>query len=516
MKTISTLAVVGLVMALLVGSANAAVRSTTFPVVKVDPPSSVVLGAFQSNSEIRVFDEVQNLTLTSPLAVDILASNATFGFPIVKPFTGKEGTIPADKVINSHLVHADPVGTQLINLTGQVTFNEPILGIILLTNSLFRDADSSNIDSLLKRVGTQYDADPTKNTARGFDPNDTDKVTFINATTIEVNVNVSPFTDQLRVITLGNRAPTADAGSPYTLSEAGSVVLNGTGSDPVGDSISYAWDLDNNGSFETTGQNVPFSATGKDGPSAQTVVLQVCDSKNGCATSPAAVSISNVAPSITIFTATSTGLAGPLAFAPIMLTTNFTDPGPDTWRADFTFSDGSSLTKTPFVSGNTVTHQFTSAGCNASASVMVSDDDGDSDTASAAVSVGAGEFLPPMTNQPVTDKLRNGQVLPVKIRITDCSGNPVTNLTPAIKLAAGDQTAGVSDDLIVPIDVGSASAADTNGVMRFVDGAYIYNMKVSVANLNTDYTIMIYPYATSAADTDVSKGTMRHVVQATK
>ncbi len=121
-----------------------------------------------------------------------------------------------------------------------------------------------------------------------------------------------------------------------------------------------------------------------------------------------------------------------------------------------------------------------------------------------------------MTNQPVTDKLRNGQVLPVKIRITDCSGNPVTNLTPAIKLAAGDQTAGVSDDLIVPIDVGSASAADTNGVMRFVDGAYIYNMKVSVANLNTDYTIMIYPYATSAADTDVSKGTMRHVVQATK
>jgi hypothetical protein len=114
-----------------------------------------------------------------------------------------------------------------------------------------------------------------------------------------------------------------------------------------------------------------------------------------------------------------------------------------------------------------------------------------------------------MTNQPVTDKLKNGQVLPVKVKFTDCSGAPITNLTPAIRLVQGDATP-QSDDTTATITPGSVSAADTLGVMRSNgDGSYIYNMSVNIT-LNKDYTVVVYPYGTD------DPRRMGHVIQATK
>jgi hypothetical protein len=45
------------------------------------------------------------------------------------------------------------------------------------------------------------------------------------------------------------------------------------------------------------------------------------------------------------------------------------------------------------------------------------------------------------------------------------------------------------------------------------DGSYIYNMSVNLAKLNTDYTVIIYPYGTTGAG---ASQTLRHVIQATK
>src|SRR5207249_3698169 len=97
------------------------------------------------------------------------------------------------------------------------------------------------------------------------------------------------------------------------------------------------------------------------------------------------------------------------------------------------------------------THQYTTAACNHTATVKVTDKDGGSNAGSTqtiTVGVGIGAFQPPMTNQPVTNKLKNGQVLPVKIQITDCGGAPVNGLSPAIRLSEGDQTS-VPDDATV-------------------------------------------------------------------
>jgi hypothetical protein len=149
----------------------------------------------------------------------------------------------------------------------------------------------------------------------------------------------------------------------------------------------------------------------------------------------------------------------------------------------------------------------------------VTDDDAGSAIGSTSVSIGTGRFEAPMTNQPVTNKLKNGQTLPVKITLTDCNGLGVTGLTPAIRLVKGDQTA-TFDDPTVTITPQSVSSADTTGVMRATtpNGTYIYNLNVNIA-LNTDYTVVIYPYATSPYVTNAdlkSTYTLRHVIQATK
>ena len=249
-----------------------------------------------------------------------------------------------------------------------------------------------------------------------------------------------------------------------------------------------------------------------------TATVTVTDKDGGKGTETFKVTVDNVAPKITSFTGTDY-LTGPNAFLDgntgtgvrSTLTTTFTDPGADTWTGLFNYSDGSPLTETVggFTSGSTRTHAFSSSGCK-SASVKVTDDDGGSDTASTTVKVGTGTFQPPMTNQPVTDKLRNGQVLPVKVRITDCAGAPVTTLAPAIRLVKGDLTP-QSDDTTAAITPTSSSAADTSGVMRSQGGGdYIYNMQVSLPSLNTDYTVVIYPYGTG------SHMELGHVVQATK
>ena len=74
-----------------------------------------------------------------------------------------------------------------------------------------------------------------------------------------------------------NDPPTVDAGGPYSVNEGSSVTLSATGSDPNGDSLSYAWDLDNNGSFETPGQSVTFDAASLNAPATYTVRVQATD-----------------------------------------------------------------------------------------------------------------------------------------------------------------------------------------------------------------------------------------------
>ena len=177
-----------------------------------------------------------------------------------------------------------------------------------------------------------------------------------------------------------NVAPTANTGNPYSVDEGGSTVLNGAGSDPGPDALTYSWDLDNDGTFETLGQNPTFSAAGLSGPSTVTVALKVCDDDGACGTATGTVDILNVAP-----TANAGGPYSVDEGGSTVLNGAGSDPGPDaltySWDLD---NDGTFETL-----GQNPT--FSAAGLSGPSTVTVAlkicDDDGACDTATSTVDI---------------------------------------------------------------------------------------------------------------------------------
>jgi Ca2+-binding RTX toxin-like protein len=82
-------------------------------------------------------------------------------------------------------------------------------------------------------------------------------------------------------VDIHNVAPAANAGGPYLTFEDVPVTLNASGTDAAGsrDLLTFAWDLDNNGSFETPGASVVFNpaSLGFTGSQTRTVKLRVTD-----------------------------------------------------------------------------------------------------------------------------------------------------------------------------------------------------------------------------------------------
>jgi hypothetical protein len=96
-------------------------------------------------------------------------------------------------------------------------------------------------------------------------------------------------------VTVNNVAPTADAGGPYFTFDDATITLSGSGADVAGalDPLSFAWDLDDNGAFETTGANVTFdpAALGFAGMQLRNVHLKVSDGDGGEAISTTTVRV---------------------------------------------------------------------------------------------------------------------------------------------------------------------------------------------------------------------------------
>jgi hypothetical protein len=176
-----------------------------------------------------------------------------------------------------------------------------------------------------------------------------------------------------------NFPPSVDAGGPYSVDEGSTVELPANGSDPDGDPLTYAWDLDNDGSFETPDQTVTFSAAGLDGPSSYTVAVQVTDTGGLTATDEATVNVLNVAPSVGPITAPMDPAQVNTA---INTSANFTDPGiPDIHTAVWDWGDNSTsagvVNETNGSGSTTGSHSYTTPGVY-TIKVTVTDDDGDS------------------------------------------------------------------------------------------------------------------------------------------
>jgi uncharacterized protein len=88
-----------------------------------------------------------------------------------------------------------------------------------------------------------------------------------------------------------NAPPSVEAGGPYSVVEGSSVLVSAVGSDPDDDALTYAWDLDNDGTYETAGQSATFSAAGLEAPATRTIGVQVTDPSGLTATDTAVVNV---------------------------------------------------------------------------------------------------------------------------------------------------------------------------------------------------------------------------------
>ena len=176
-----------------------------------------------------------------------------------------------------------------------------------------------------------------------------------------------------------NQPPIADAGGPYSVDEGDSLVITAFGSDPEEDALTFAWDLDNNGAFETPGQSVTFPAAGLDGTDSKVIVVQVTDTGGLSATDQTTVDVLNVAPIVLEITAP---VAPVRVNTEISASADFTDPGIlDTHTATWDWGDDNTSAGTVdesgglgSVSGN---HIYTAAGVY-TIKLTVTDDDSDS------------------------------------------------------------------------------------------------------------------------------------------
>jgi hypothetical protein len=210
-----------------------------------------------------------------------------------------------------------------------------------------------------------------------------------------------------------NQPPTVSAGGPYTVAEGGSVTLTATGEDPDGDLIYFAWDLDDDGLFETPGESVTFSAAALDGPSTHAVRVEGYDGHGHLVESAGAVTVINVAPAVSAGDDATIDEGGTFGG-----TGTFTDPGPDTWTATVDYGDGSGEQTLALGADKTfaLSHLYADNGTY-TVTVKVRDDDGGEGIDNLTVTVNNVAPAPGITSWP--DNGVRGQPLFFEGRFTD-------------------------------------------------------------------------------------------------
>jgi hypothetical protein len=169
-------------------NSHAVITGTTGAVVIIDPPESVESGQLESDTEIRLFDEVQNSTLLEEIVVNI-SSPGTYSSAADLP--SPQPVIPSGSVVSSHFFHADNVGGTRY-YEGTATFDQEIVGVIL------RNDELDNSDDVLGATPTSYPTGYSMRETLNFDEY---VIVGEDLRTITLSLRVVGGIDQVRVIT---------------------------------------------------------------------------------------------------------------------------------------------------------------------------------------------------------------------------------------------------------------------------------------------------------------------------
>jgi len=197
-----------------------------------------------------------------------------------------------------------------------------------------------------------------------------------------------------------NRPPVADAGGPYNVDEGASATLDGSGSsDPDGDTLTYEWDLDNDGNYDdATGVMPTFSAAALNGPTSVTVGLKVTDPGGLSDEDTASVNVTNAPPTVTVSPATQTVQYSDAISDVTVTASDYSGDYPLSATTSWSVDGGG------YTAGLPTGLTFTGNGCNGTCGwtlsgvadfaagvyvvrVSVSDDDGGSTTADITITV---------------------------------------------------------------------------------------------------------------------------------
>ena len=275
-----------------------------------------------------------------------------------------------------------------------------------------------------------------------------------------------------------NPAPSI-GGAPASNPEGTQISLTSDENDPgTLDTFTYQWSVTKNGVAYASATTDNFSFT-PDDDGAYVVSLTVRDDDGGQGSTSESIAVTNVAPTINDFSFTApAGVACQGATNQATMSFTVSDPADNTndpISGTISWGDGS----TTSISGRTVLETHNYAAGSYTATVEINDGDGGTDSAggagsssfSALYSTGSG-ILQPINMTGTRSGFKLGSTIPVKIQITDCNGNPVTNLSPQVSLKKMDATPDVAVNETVV-----STVPDQGTTMRHAgDGQYIFNL----------------------------------------
>ena len=269
-----------------------------------------------------------------------------------------------------------------------------------------------------------------------------------------------------------NVAPTVHVSGPLSADEGDSKTYGYTVSDPGSDpDPTVTESCGAHGTLADTADAGGFGCTFPDGPasSAVTVTADDRDPSNNVGADGIDVAVANVAPSIVDWRIALSNAVACLGGNTVGVSFGVSDPADQSYDA----IGGSAFTT---FTGRSVSQSHVFGPGVWSVTANVDDGDGGADTRTgggAFLYSAAGGFPLPPVNADGTSNFKLGSTIPVKLRIVDCVGKPVSGLAPQVSLvrtASGDGAVNESVDVVSVPDDGKTMRYDATA------GQYIYNL----------------------------------------
>jgi len=261
--------------------------------VAATPDGQTVIVAYSENWDSRLFVRRSNdggATWSerfeiAPASVNSLGRNKQFiraykdNFYVVYPTTSGP--------VKMRYLKLNPNHTPVAHAGGPYTGNEG-------TAINFNASQSTDQDNNIKQYDWDFQSDGVWD---GSTTTPTTSFTYWDNFSGQVKVCVVDDENEGHTatanVTIANVAPTAEAGGPYSAAQGGTIQFHGSAQDPGSDVLTYKWDLNNDGVYETTGQNPQktFSTGGQ-----FTVWLEVTDDDGGSGKDSAPVVIAAYPP----------------------------------------------------------------------------------------------------------------------------------------------------------------------------------------------------------------------------